>query len=126
MNKYDPHDAPSPDEWNSLDETERLIRIESFHREAGIKLPNQRIHAAIHAAVENQVALEGETPVGETIGRLITEGLDRHDAVHAVGGVLAEHLHGLMTGQGTAAFQEKEYFEELRQLTAARWRASVQ
>jgi hypothetical protein len=40
-----------------------------------------------HVVVENQVALGEATSVPEALDRLINEGLDRHDAVHAVGSV---------------------------------------
>jgi hypothetical protein len=58
-------------------------------------MPNSSLHAAIHVVVENQVALGGEIPVQETLARLMGEGLSRHEAVHAVGSVLAGILFDL-------------------------------
>jgi hypothetical protein len=42
--------------------------------------------------VEAQIALGDETPASRIAQRLIGEGLDRHDAIHAIGMVLAEHI----------------------------------
>ncbi|MDH3692197.1 MAG: hypothetical protein OEU36_22415 [Gammaproteobacteria bacterium] len=40
MNPYDPHTSPDPQEWNNLDEGERIMLIEEYHRDAGIELPS--------------------------------------------------------------------------------------
>jgi hypothetical protein len=45
-----------------------------------------------HVIVENQVALGEAYPVQSVLLRLMEEGLDRHDAIHAIGSVLAERL----------------------------------
>jgi len=37
--------------------------IEAYHRRARIRLPNEKVHAVIHAIVENQIALGDELPV---------------------------------------------------------------
>ena len=51
------------------------------------------------------------------------EGLDRHDAVHAVGSVLAGYLHELLgAGDGDAAPDINQgFYKELEKLTAANW-----
>jgi len=79
MKKYDPHTAPVPEEWNLLDEAERIELIKRYHKKARVKLPNATLHAGIHTGVENQIAMGDETPVARTIERLLDEGLDRHD-----------------------------------------------
>jgi hypothetical protein len=64
----------------------------------------------------------GEATVGETLERLQREGLGRHDAIHAIGSVLAEDLYTLMqdqTGPADATYQN--YLSRLRQLTANNW-----
>lgn len=102
MMRYDPMVGPDPAERRALDEMEQLNAILAFHRRAHIELPNEMLHATIHSVVESQVAAGSETPVAETLQRLIDEGLDRHDAVHAVGMVLAGHIHDLLQGDSTA------------------------
>jgi hypothetical protein len=95
MERYDPLKPPNREAWQSLDEQERIGLVEDFHRRARIRVPNAKIHAVIHAIVENQIALGEEIPVGRTVQRLMSEGLNRHQAVHAVGSVLAGHIHEL-------------------------------
>src|ERR1700756_5356129 len=94
MRSYDPLKRPNHSEWLSLDEQERLV--EDFHRRSRIRLPNLTVHAAIHAVVENQIASGDATPVDRTMQRLMSEGLDRHDAIHAVGSILIGHIADLL------------------------------
>jgi hypothetical protein len=121
MEAYDFLSAPDPDEWLSTDEHERIALVMECHRDARVKLPNERIHAVIHVVVENQIALGDELPVQATLERLINEGLDRHDAIHAVGSVLVRFMHDLL-GEGDAAPSANEkFYEELKNLKAAEW-----
>jgi hypothetical protein len=124
--KYDPHENPDPAEWLALDEAERIVLIGHHHREAGVKLPNLQLHAAIHAVVENQIAMGDQIPVRRTLERLLGEGLDRHDAIHAIGSVLASHLHAIMTKTELGPDPNDAYYRELESLTAERWRKSGQ
>ena len=86
MDRYNPELGPDANEWLQLDEDERLIPVEEYHRDARIFLPRKirQLHATIHVVVENQLALNDE-PVVRALGRLVKEGLSRHDAVHAIG-----------------------------------------
>ena len=54
----------------------------------------------------------------------MNEGLDRHDAIHAIGAVLMMHLHDIANGaaQGPAPQVHDAYFAELQGLTAENWR----
>ena len=120
MNRYDPTEAPLPSAWLALTESERLALVEQFHIDEARALPSISAHAAIHAAVETQLALNIE-PVVQTMGRVISEGLSRHEAIHAIGYVLAEHLHNLMQG-GVAKGKENEaYYALLKAFTIAQW-----
>jgi hypothetical protein len=120
METYDPETAPDPDRWLALEEDERIRRIASYHRRAKVRLPNPQIHAAIHSVVENQLA-EGLQTVRGTLERLQSEGLSRHDALHAVGSVLAGRLYALLREGAQAHFEVEAYFRELRALSAAAW-----
>jgi hypothetical protein len=121
MQAYDPLNAPDPDEWQSMDEDERITLVMKHHRKVGVKLPNERMHAAIHAVVENQIALGDEIPAQATLERLMREGLDRHDAIHAVGSVLVNFLHELLVADDAGPSANKRYYRELKRLTAAKW-----
>lgn len=120
MNRYDPELAPNAEEWLALDEQARIGLAEQHHRRARIKLPNVKIHAAIHAVVENQIA-EGHEPVIRAMARLTSTGLSRHDAVHAVGSVLAEHLFDLIKDKSTSANPMADYDAAIERLTVDSW-----
>jgi hypothetical protein len=126
MKNYDPFKLPKPDEWQSMDEHERIQLVENFHTRARIRVPNEKGHAVVHVIVENQIALGDETPVERTVQRLMSEGLDRHDAIHAVGSLLIGHLTDLL-GQPeaqTGPDSTRPYYAALEQLTAKGWSSS--
>ena len=122
MERYDPELAPDPDEWLGLDEDLRLILVEEYHRDARIALPRKarRLHATIHAVVENQLALNDE-PVVRALGRLINEGLSRHDAVHAIGSRVAEQIYDMLKLEDTPEISKARYYAAIERLTAAGW-----
>ncbi len=120
MEDYDPLNAPDPDEWQSMDEDERITLVMEHHRESGVELPNERTHAAIHVIVENQIALGDEVPTEATVECLIREGLDRHDAIHAVGSVLVDFVQALICDDAAPGANER-YNEELKKIKAAEW-----
>jgi len=125
MDRYDPEVAPDSRDWLALDEGERLLLVEEYHRDARISMPRraQRLHATIHAIVENQLVLEDQTIVRATLQRLMEAGLTRHDAIHAVGSVLAEHIQVLLHAQSLPAEGHAPYYAALQQLTVEKWRS---
>jgi hypothetical protein len=121
METYDPDVEPSATDWLETDEAERIALVESYHRRHRTQVPQLTLHATIHTVVENQVAL-GEAEVIDALVRLRAEGLTRHDAVHAVGMVLAEHIYDLLKStSGTTSDPNAPYLDRLRRLTAAEW-----
>jgi len=123
MDSYDPETSPSSADWLRTDEGERIDLVSSYHRRKKIRLPNPRLHAVIHVVVENQLAL-GEEIVVETLARLQREGLSRHDALHAIGSVLAADLYTVMQENSEATGDVyRRYLERLQELTAKDWRA---
>jgi len=117
LDHYDPDVPPAAREWLGLDETTRLELALAFHAHSGARLPNARLHSAIHVVVENQLALGEPTAVGQTLGRLQREGLTRHDAIHAIGGAISELL---VDASQTPEAQEvtRRYEERLARLSA--------
>jgi hypothetical protein len=123
MDSYDPDASWDAADWLQTDEGERVELVSSFHRRRKIQLPNAQLHAVIHVIVENQLALGDETVV-QTLARLQSEGLGRHDALHAIGSVLAADLYELMQGSAEAtADVHRRYLERLQKLSAKDWRA---
>jgi len=120
--KYDPLVSPNPDQWLALDEGEQISIVKQYHKSRRIKLPNPTLHAVIHTVIETQVAIGDALPVSGTLQRLVKEGLDRHEAVHAIGAVLASHLDALRAGDLPTGIDANEtYFAQLRNLTKESW-----
>jgi hypothetical protein len=120
--EYNPLVEPDPGQWLSVDEEERVALVVDYHGRAGVELPNEYLHAVIHAVVENQALLSDEIAVRDALSRLTKEGLDRHEAIHAVGSVLATHIWELLGGGGTRALDPNAaYLSEIRALTAQKW-----
>ena len=122
MKRYDPDRAPDPKEWLQLGERERIRLVERYHQLARIELPKAKLHATFHVVVENQIA-ENLEPVVRTMARLQAEGLTRHDALHAVGSVLAEHIYDLLSTSagGDATTTQSRYEAAVERLDAKSW-----
>lgn len=128
IEQYNPDVAPEPQKWLALDEGERHLLVEQFHRDARIPLPKsaRRVHAIIHATVETQLALEDQVVVRETLHRLMQQGLTRHEAVHAIGSILAEQMYDILHETKTDDIDPNlAYYAALQELTADKWRRGM-
>jgi hypothetical protein len=121
--QYDATEQPDPAIWLELDEAERVDLVIDYHRRIGVHLETPELHATAHVVVENQVALGDATPVSETLDRLIDEGLDRHEAVHAIGSILMEIVFDAVHRPDDGADINASYYRDLTLLTAAGWRS---
>lgn len=126
MKTYNPLQAPDSEEWLALDEYERINLVEDYHRESGDEVPegSETIHATIHVMVENQFVLDDQ-PVFAVVAKLIRQGLDRHEAIHAVGAVLSEDLFDMQRGGIDETWNQESYNKRLQKLTAKRWRRGL-
>jgi hypothetical protein len=122
MDSYNPEHAPVGNEWLEIDEDERLMLVEQYHRDARIRLPKsaRRVHATMHTIVENQLALNDE-PVVKALDRLIREGLTRHDALHAIGYLVSEQIYDILKHNETPDASKARYYAAIERLTAAAW-----
>jgi hypothetical protein len=120
--QYDPHEHINSDAWLALDESERTRLVVRYHRHQRIRLPNETVHALIHVIVENQVALGNAFPAKGVLFRLMSEGLDRHEAVHAIGSVLSETFFTAMSEENVHGHLNADYVEKLMALSAESWR----
>ena len=120
--QYDADEQPDPDVWLELDETERLELVIEYHRRTGLQLETPELHAIAHVVVENQIALGQATPVPGTLDRLMDEGLDRHDAVHAIGSILMKIVFDAAHERDDGGDINTKYNRGLAALTAAGWR----
>ena len=120
MKQYDPNITPDPASWLALDEAARIDLVLDYHADSGLEIDNERVHATLHVVVENQVAL-AEVSVPATVERLLRQGLDRHEAVHAIGAVLLGDMHLLLKSE-REQFDLHRYRSRLNKLTAKKWR----
>jgi hypothetical protein len=120
---YEPLEEPDAERWLALDESERIDLVRDFHRRERTAVPNLDAHAVIHVIVENQLAERFPAAIA-TLARLESEGLDRHEAVHAMGSVLLEHMRNLVNHPRSGGDPNEPYVAALAKLTANSWRRS--
>ena len=121
---YNPDVPPASAEWLELDEGLRLHLVTSYHTGSDLTDSRLRLHAAIHVVVENQIALGEEVGV-EALARLQREGLTRHEAIHAIGTAVSDHLFDILrTDADDEVKQPANYMERVKHLTAEGWRKS--
>ena len=124
--QYEANDQPHSATWLELDENERVDAVMDYHRHAKVVLENLKLHATTHVVVENQVALGEATPVPATLNRLMHEGLDRHEAIHAIGSILMSIVFDVSQEPDVGGDINARYSRELATLTAAGWRSQVE
>lgn len=105
-----------------MDEGQRLNLVSEYHESTAEEIPDIPAHAAFHVIVENQLA-ERLSPVEAALQRLQAEGLDRHDAVHAIASVLAEYLNDILKGHQPEANPNDAHYRALEKLSVATWGA---
>ncbi len=128
MSYYNPEIAPDPKTWLAIDEGERIMVVKNFHVASRIKMPDVKAHAALHTIVENQIAANFG-PSTRAIARLRSEGLSRHDAVHAIASVLVKFYRDLLENQSTNKSNaaqahtdaQAQYSAALDKLSAEEW-----
>ncbi len=118
---YDAVSAPDPGAWLATDESLKLAAIEAYHRALEVDLPNPRLHAAMHAIVENQLAANAPIETRATLARFAAAGVARHDAVHAIGSVVAAAIWDVMRRKATV--DHEAIVAALGQLDPDDWRA---
>ena len=122
---YNPDIGPDKEAWLAIDESERISLISAYHEKERIKLPNLKAHAAFHAIVEYQITMGDKIPVRAVFERIMKEGLDRHEAIHAIASVLASYMYNLAKRiKSPSANPNEDYWAELKKLTAESWRNS--
>ena len=122
--KYDANYKPDPKKWLALTEDQQIKAVEEHHntKKPHPPTPNMKIHAALHSAVEKQLAMGFPPHAQHAVDRLVSEGLSRHDAVHAVGSVIAHHYVATTKGDLLGPI---EYADALNKLNAAKWKAGA-
>jgi hypothetical protein len=119
---YDADRAPEPAAWLEADEGERLAAALRHH--VGLaqhaRTPRPRLHAALHQVVENQLAQDDPPAARKALARLVAGGLPRHEAVHALGLLVANAAAAAMEGR---SYDAVTHARELDALTVEGWRS---
>jgi len=125
METYNPDHPINSEEWLAIDEERRLALVDEYHEGMFDSAQQRRLHSSIQTTVENQIAMGDETPARATLERLMKEDdLGRHEAIHAVGSVLAGLLHEAITGKQN--FSNEVYGKQLAGLTRKSWEAQFE
>jgi len=119
---YDPLTAPNATAWLALDEGERMMLIIEAHKGEDLDEQQLQLHSSGHLIVENQLALE-DPEVVLHFNRLMKEGLDRHNALHACAALVMEMMFNLFqTEQQNIGGDPNTYYKKrLVQMTAEKW-----
>jgi len=124
MDTYNPDKKMKPKTWLSLDEDEQQELIEEYVQTEELDLGEVSfsLHAAAHAMVETQLAMDEKETVN-AYNRLIRQGLKRHETLHALAAVIFEGVHQSMQENmnDEGADLTIRYKSRLRKLTAKRW-----
>lgn len=118
--RYDPEVAPDPARWLATPEADRLDAVRRHHKKAKCRSGSPELHAVIHITVETQLA-ERHVAATAAMDRLIAEGLERHEALHAIGSIVAAEMFDVVKSKRT--HDPEAYSRKLGKLTAASWRA---
>ena len=118
--RYDPEVAPDRVEWLATTEADRLVAVRRHHQSVPHDTGSPQLHAAIHVAVETQLA-ERHPAATDAMSRLVADGLRRHEALHAIGSVVAAEMFDIVKSKRT--HDPEAYSSKLQHLTAAAWRA---
>ncbi len=113
---YNPERPVDAEAWSKLNETEKISLVLDYHRVSNISLQNPDLHAATHVAVENQILLGDEAPVAAALDRLMSGGLSRHNAIHAIAATLTRTMQGAMNQTGVGDVKSA-YYKEVSRLT---------
>jgi hypothetical protein len=124
LETYNPLFEPDKREWLGLSELDRIDVVREFHENSdeAVELEDEALflHSSIHVIVENQIAM-GVELLPETIAKLIRQGLDRHEAIHAIGAIISEDIYYIARGE-QKEFSPKQYRSKLKKITAKRWK----
>ncbi len=125
IDSYDPLSPPAPQEWLAVPDQRRIDLVLAYHHATGERGENEQMHCLLHAIVENQVAMGDRMPVGEKIRQLMAQGLDRHQAVHAIAIVLATHMRRQANAIQRKGDDEQRYFSEVRRMNARKFHMAI-
>ena len=120
MKRYNPDQPVDAEQWLARDESERIHLAQDYVARHESEIEGGQLHAMLHVLVENQIVLQDETPVATTLDRLMAEGLDRHEAIHAIAACFTELILAMAQGKPV---EPERYFDLVTEQTAEKWLA---
>jgi hypothetical protein len=124
IDHYDPLQAPDPEAWLALGADARTELVNQYHEQAGVELPGRRVHAMMHVIVENQIAEGNAVLVATRLRQLMAQGLNRHQAIHAIASVVVQHIAAVMRSESPGDDGQRRFHAALKRLDARKWRRS--
>jgi hypothetical protein len=116
---YDPDRGPTPAAWLALPDDARMLEIASAHRRHSLgDEKKDRLHAVAHLLIENQLATNDPAVTRITLERLLSGGVWRHDAIHALSSVMMRFIVDAMQEK---PFELSRYEDELAALEPRDW-----
>lgn len=100
-----------------LDPLWELGELSATPQEVNGTVVNPFIHTALHVLIEKQLQEQSPEEVVQVLRTLTENGVERHEAVHAIASVYAE-LYFTSFRRGNS-FEETSYVELLKQLSAS-------
>lgn len=122
---YDPLVDPVPSQWLELSEDERIDVVLEHHRGDGFEPSRAKLHAVTHVVIENILAEGLVDGAAAKLRELVADGLDRHEAIHALGtavtGSIFEALRS--TDRATApGGRERDLASRIAEVSVESWR----
>lgn len=113
---YDPDREPDPAGWLALAAPERRREIRLAHMRMGHAESDDRaqMHAAMHEAIETQVAHDDPPETAQTLARLVASGMSRHHALHTVAAAFMRRMQEVAVTD--RPFDRAGYAADLRAL----------
>jgi hypothetical protein len=115
MREYNPAKSPDRQQWLALDKTRQLEIIRLAHDDMETSENALATHCGMHSAVETQIA-QNSPGVRNAMGRLRKQGTSRHNALHAIGLVLIQHMRRMATSQDEPDIANAHYQTQLAEL----------
>jgi hypothetical protein len=75
---------------------------------------NPILHITIHQIIESQIVNGKPKETAQTVEALMQQGLDRHEAIHRVGTVMADEIFHILKGK--RPFDEASFVRKLQRL----------
>ncbi len=75
---------------------------------------NPLVHVTVHSTIENQIAAGDPPCVRHALRRLLRQGMDRHEAIHRIGAVLATEIWEIL--KDNRPFDRAGYSRAIRRL----------